>query len=382
MKSGFKVFLALGLAAIIALGSYGVTAVMDDYEARIDALNLRIEELQRQLSESPSSLELSTLSYTTGQENQSAADIAEQAGASVVGITITTQLRANTGWFSPPQVQEQTSKGSGVIISQEGYIVTNYHVVKSYIEGTNSQLEVYLADGRSAAASYVGGDEQNDLAVIKIGLQDLPVAQVGSSSDLRAGEFAMAIGSPLGMEGSVTVGVISGIDRKVAAENVAESLIQTDAAINPGNSGGALVDGQGKVIGINTIKIAATDVEGIGFAIPIESVMPIVESIMLHGYVQGRPATGIVGTGISNLTALFNNVPQGLLVTEVSPGSAADVAGIRQNDIILQLGGTDVLSMGDINQVLKQYKVGDVVEIEFYRGGSIYTATLTLLEGR
>jgi serine protease Do len=382
MKSGFKVSLALGLAAIIALGSYGVTAVMDDYEARIDALNLRIEELQRQLSESPSSLELSTLSYTTGQENQSAADIAEQAGASVVGITITTQLRANTGWFSPPQVQEQTSKGSGVIISQEGYIVTNYHVVKSYIEGTNSQLEVYLADGRSAAASYVGGDEQNDLAVIKIGLQDLPVAQVGSSSDLRAGEFAMAIGSPLGMEGSVTVGVISGIDRKVAAENVAESLIQTDAAINPGNSGGALVDGQGKVIGINTIKIAATDVEGIGFAIPIESVMPIVESIMLHGYVQGRPATGIVGTGISNLTALFNNVPQGLLVTEVSPGSAADVAGIRQNDIILQLGGTDVLSMSDINQVLKQYKVGDVVEIEFYRGGSIYTATLTLLEGR
>ena len=233
--------------------------------------------------------------------------------------------------------QGTDQQGLGIIASRDGYIITNYHVVKPLLNNNQAQLEVYLADGRSAEATYVGGDEQNDLAVIKIELDNLPVAEFGSSEEVRVGDFAMAIGNPLGMEGSVTAGVISGINRQVAGENVAERLIQTDAAINPGNSGGALVNAQGKVIGVNTIKIAATDVEGIGFAIPIDLVLPIVEDLIEHGYVRGRPALGIFCSEISPMAALYNNVPQGPLVNEVVEGSGAEAAGIKANDIILSL---------------------------------------------
>lgn len=163
---------------------------------------------------------------------------------------------------------------------------------------------------------------------------------------------------------------------------MADGMIQTDAAINPGNSGGALVDGRGQVIGINTIKIAATEVEGIGFAIPMDYALPIIDSIIRHGYVKGRPATGIGGVEINAPTAVFNNVPQGLLVTELAAGGAAEIAGIRINDIILELDDKQIRSMADINKVIKSHAVGDDIEVKFYRAGGYYTSTITLLEGR
>jgi serine protease Do len=364
-------FLTMGLIAVILFGGLGMAAVKSDYDARFQEL---MESLERVGEELPS---LTPVDYPA--PGLSTADIAEKAGASVVGITVTTRL-ANSSPLGLPQTREQTSKGSGIIASRDGYIITNYHVVKPLLNNNQAQLEVYLADGRSAEATYVGGDEQNDLAVIKIELDNLPVAEFGSSANLRIGEFAMAIGNPLGMEGSVTAGVISGINRQVAGENVAERLIQTDAAINPGNSGGALVNAQGKVIGVNTIKIAATDVEGIGFAIPIDLVLPIVEDLIEHGYVRGRPALGIFCSEISPMAALYNNVPQGLLVNEVVEGSGAEAAGIKANDIILSLAGIKVRSLKDVTGILKEHKVGDTVEVEIYRDGGTHTVELTLGE--
>ncbi len=381
---------AYGLSGLIILGSLAVMVGFKlNYDAKIDILEQTLLSMQAQTLEILQAKEgeyngtNNVVSLLSTNGILSVPEIAQKASAAVVGIKITAQVNTHMGRFGP-QVFEQSSEGSGIICTSDGYIITNYHVVESFVKSIAGQIEVYLADGRSAIAEYVGGDEQNDLAVIKIELDNLPVAQFDPSGDLRAGEFAMAIGNPLGMDlaGTVTVGVISGIDRKVEMENVADSLIQTDAAINPGNSGGALVNEHGKVIGINTIKIASTGIEGIGFAIPVDYALPIVQSIIQYGYVKGRPATGISGTEINAITARFYNVQPGLLVTEVAKDSAAEAAGIQRNDIILKFDGKTVTSINGINNILKQHKVGDLITIKYYRSGQITSAELKLKEGK
>ncbi|NLY38161.1 MAG: PDZ domain-containing protein [Firmicutes bacterium] len=376
------------LAVIVILGCLaGVIGLKLHYDSRIAALAQQIEALQALQSndniDRSEDLREPGTSYLAGTVLVNVPEIAQKARASVVGIRVTALVRTSLGWFGS-QLIEQPSEGSGIIYSSDGYIITNYHVVENYINSAKGQLEVFLADGRSAVAEYIGGDEQNDLAVIKIDLDKLPVASFGSSSNLRIGEFAMAIGNPLGMDlaGSVTVGVISGIDRRVQAENVAEGLIQTDAAINPGNSGGALVNAAGEVIGINTIKIATTAVEGIGFAIPIDFALPIVDSIIEHGYVKGRPAIGIKGSEINALTARFYQIPQGILIVDILEGSAAEKAGLKVNDIIVELDGQTVDSMSALNKILKQHRAGDTISLKYYRDGKTISTTLTLMEDR
>ena len=376
------------LAVIVILGCLaGVIGLKLHYDSRIAALAQQIEALQALQSndniDRSEDLREPGTSYLAGTVLVNVPEIAQKARASVVGIRVTALVRTSLGWFGS-QLIEQPSEGSGIIYSSDGYIITNYHVVENYINSAKGQLEVFLADGRSAVAEYIGGDEQNDLAVIKIDLDKLPIASVGASSNLRIGEFAMAIGNPLGMDlaGSVTVGVISGIDRRVQAENVAEGLIQTDAAINPGNSGGALVNAAGEVIGINTIKIATTAVEGIGFAIPIDFALPIVDSIIEHGYVKGRPAIGIKGSEINALTARFYQIPQGILIVDILEGSAAEKAGLKVNDIIVELDGQTVDSMSALNKILKQHRAGDTISLKYYRDGKTISTTLTLMEDR
>jgi len=376
------------LAVIVILGCLaGVIGLKLHYDSRIAALAQQIEALQALQSndniDRSEDLREPGTSYLAGTVLVNVPEIAQKARASVVGIRVTALVRTSLGWFGS-QLIEQPSEGSGIIYSSDGYIITNYHVVENYINSAKGQLEVFLADGRSAVAEYIGGDEQNDLAVIKIDLDKLPIASFGSSSNLRIGEFAMAIGNPLGMDlaGSVTVGVISGIDRRVQAENVAEGLIQTDAAINPGNSGGALVNAAGEVIGINTIKIATTAVEGIGFAIPIDFALPIVDSIIEHGYVKGRPAIGIKGSEINALTARFYQIPQGILIVDILEGSAAEKAGLKVNDIIVELDGQTVDSMSALNKILKQHRAGDTISLKYYRDGKTISTTLTLMEDR
>jgi serine protease Do len=273
--------------------------------------------------------------------------IAKFAGPSIVGIRMTvSSSRRNFYGFSNSQVGE----GSGIIISKDGYIMTNYHVVSSADPkrglSNNTVLEVFLPDGREAKAVFKGGDEKTDLAVIKIDLKNLPTAVLGSSAGLEVGELAVAIGNPLGMEfaGSVTVGVISALNRTVKIGDRTLNLIQTDAAINEGNSGGALLNSRGEVIGINSAKISASGVEGLGFAIPIDDAKPVIEQLITFGYVRGRPLIGITGREISSIYADYYGVPKGIYVTDVSSGSGAAKAGIKAGDILVGLDGKSLYS--------------------------------------
>ncbi len=301
-------------------------------------------------------------------QESSVSEIAKKVGPSIIGIRMTVGSPQGFG-------SVQTAEGSGIIISQDGYIMTNYHVVeyadpKNQLSG-NTTLEVFLPDKRQAEAKFIGGDSTNDLAVIKVDLTGLPVAELGDSTKLEVGDPVVAIGNPLGMEfaGSVTSGVVSALNREVDTEKTTMNLIQTDAAINPGNSGGALVNTQGQVIGINSIKIAQAGIEGLGFAIPINDAKPIVDQLMMFGYVKGRPLIGISGQEITETIAQQYDLPVGIYITEVTQGSGADVAGIQKDDILVSLDGKDVKSMEDVDAVKKAHKAGDTVSAGIVRQG-------------
>jgi serine protease Do len=228
-------------------------------------------------------------------------------------------------------------------------------------------MTVILINGKELEATLVGRDPQTDLAVIKVDPANLSVAELGDSSKLKVGELAVAIGSPMGTEyaGSVTAGIISGLNRKVSVGDNTIKLIQTDAAINPGNSGGALVNSEGKVIGINTIKLAETTVEGMGFAIPINVAKPIIQDLINNKKIS-RPYLGIQGMTLSKETAEQNKLPQGVYVSDVVPYSGADRAGIKRGDIITMLDGKKVLTIEELIAEIKKHKVGDIVKLEVF----------------
>lgn len=312
--------------------------------------------------------------------------IAKKTGPSIVGIRMTFG-NPQTGFYGEDLAQS-AAEGSGIIISKDGYIMTNYHVVQ-YADPKNpasssTTLEVFLPDKRQAKARFVGGDSKNDLAVIKINLDNLPVAELGDSSKLEVGELAVAIGNPLGMEfaGSVTAGVISALNRTVQTDDKNLNLIQTDAAINPGNSGGALVNSQGQVIGINSIKISEAGVEGLGFAIPINDAKPIVDQLIMFGYVKGRPLIGISGRDITKVIAQQYNLPVGIYVVDITQGSGAENAGIKKGDILVNLAGKEVKTMQDLDKIKKDYKAGDTVNATIIRDGVRKELKLTFSEER
>lgn len=300
-----------------------------------------------------------------------AVDIAKNVGPTVVGIT-NLALRRN---FYGTELVEQGS-GSGVIISSEGYVVTNFHVIDNA-----QKIVVNLADGRQVDAKINGVDPETDLAVLKIEADNLPVATLGESEGLRVGEMVVAIGNPLGQEfaRSVTVGVISAKERNITIGERPFKLIQTDAAINPGNSGGALVNTAGEVIGINSAKLVIQGVEGMGFAIPISDARPIIEQLISKGYIS-RPSLGIWGVTVSEVDAKENNVPQGIYISKIIEGEPADKAGLKTNDIITGIDDKEIKSFEDLYDVLKAYKPGDAIKVHFYRRGETRVTSLTLGE--
>lgn len=322
-------------------------------------------------------------SKTALAKGSAVTEIAKKVGPSIVGIRMT-MANSQDRYFG--DIGQSKAEGSGVIVSQDGYIMTNYHVVE-YADpknkaSKNTTLEVFLPDKRQAKAKFIGGDSKNDLAIIKIDLDELPAAELGDSSQLEVGEPAIAIGNPLGMEfaGSVTVGVVSALNRKVEAEDKTLNLIQTDAAINPGNSGGALVNSQGQVIGINTIKISTAGVEGLGFAIPVNDAKPIIDQLMMFGYVKGRPLIGISGREVTEPIAQQYGIPVGIYILDVTQGSGADKAGIRKGDILVSLAGKEVKTMKELDNIKKEYKAGDSVSVEVVREGSKVNLELTFSE--
>lgn len=293
-------------------------------------------------------------------------DIVKKVQPSVVGVVTESFQNYST-----------SSTGSGIILSKNGYIVTNNHVIE---DGNN--ITVSLSDGKTYSAYVIGKDAKTDIAVIKIDASDLPAAEFGDSDKIEVGEAAIAIGNPMGLElqGSVTAGIISGINRNLQVNNAYMNLIQTDASINPGNSGGALINAYGQVIGVNSVKISVEGYEGIGFAIPINSVKPIVEELIANGYVSGRPLVGISGRNISQMAAAFYNLPQGIIVDAVEPSSSSAKQGLQAGDIIIGVDGTRVTTISQATSLRDQHKAGDSSKITIYRKGATLELNITLME--
>ena len=358
--------------------------LQEQYGSEIEDLNSTIELLKTNISKSPQISEsiVSQLEELTSP----VVAIANVVRPSVVGIRVvipSSKIQSGFFWYETG-VSEST--GSGIILTSDGYIATNYHVVSYYDEYDDVIISVILEDGTELEAELIGGDEANDLAVIKANTNgmELPSATLGDSSELQVGEIVVAIGNPLGTQfaGTVTMGIVSALDRNISSENTAETLIQTDAAINPGNSGGALINSQDQVIGITSSKIADTEVEGLGFAIPIDFAKPIIEDIIQYGYVKDRPATGISGQTISSSMSRYYGLPQGVMVTAVDVNSGADIAGIEEYDIITEIDGVAITSMSDIQAINETHSVGDILQVTFYRNRQYYTVNLKLLEDR
>ena len=277
--------------------------------------------------------------------------------------------------------ENAASSGTGVVLTENGYIVTNCHVIAGA-----KQITVLLTDDRQLPAQVVGSDPVSDLAVLYVQARDLTPARFGDSDQLRVGDSVVAIGDPLGVElrGTMTDGIISAINRDVETGGRTMTLIQTNAALNSGNSGGPLINCYGQVIGINTLKIGAfTDnagVEGLGFAIPSTTVKEIVDQLIRQGYVSGRPTLGFEGKEVSLLEQRFYRLPEGLLITAVTAGSDAEDKGICMGDVLVRLGTVRITSAEDVSRVLYGSKAGDTLEAVIYRGGRYYNLKLTLEE--
>ena len=306
---------------------------------------------------------------------------------SIVGIQIEYNVTSMFSIFGGSQTSTATATGSGIIISDDGYILTNNHVVSSseaeayYQVSEATKITVTLFnDDTPYEATIVGTDEETDLAVIKIDATGLTQAEFADSDSIKVGEFAMAVGSPLGLQSTITCGVVSAVNREVTdTDGKTYTLIQTDAAINAGNSGGALVNSEGKVIGVNTLKLTGNDVEGMGFAIPINSTTDITSQLIQYSKVR-RPYIGVTGMDLDAETARQNNLVEGIYVKDVETFSAAEKGGIKIGDVIVKADGTDVKTMDELNEIKNSHSIGDEMTITVNREGQEIDLTITLGE--
>jgi len=296
----------------------------------------------------------------------------EKLSESVVGIDSTKLTRDYRYGLVPVEGQ-----GSGVIIDPNGTIVTNHHVIDDA-----SKVLVHLKDGRSLVGQVVGSDSATDIALIRVDADNLPYASLGDSDSLKVGQFVLAIGNALGLPGAPTVsmGVISALGRPLPGTDfVLEGLVQTDAAINPGNSGGPLADLEGRVIGLNTAMIPFA--QGVGFAIPSDTIKSIIEQMSKHGRVV-RPWLGISGMDVNpSIARRYGlSVESGVLLADVMRDSPAHLAGLREGDIVLAIGGSKVEQMKDLVTALSKFAIGDRVAVSFVRTGTTYEADIRLAE--
>lgn len=307
---------------------------------------------------------------------------------SIVGIKI--EYTVNTqSFFGRSSSSTATASGSGIIISEDGYILTNNHVVSSSSSESNSYYQItdagkvtvtLFGDETEYEAKIVGQDEQTDLAVIKIEKTGLTKADFADSDSVKVGEFAMAVGNPVNMNSTVTTGIVSAVNRKITdSDGKTYTCIQTDAAINSGNSGGALVNSEGKVIGINTLKLSGTGIEGIGFAIPINSTTDITSQLIQYSKVK-RPFIGISGIDLNAETAKTYNLVEGVYVKSVEDFSAAEKAGLKAGDVIIEVEGKSIKTMNELNEVKNSHKIGDELKLKINRNGTEKEITLTLGE--
>lgn len=322
-----------------------------------------------------------TITYANGKQVLTIPQIAAQVGPSVVGVINKTTVQSQKYYdpFSgryyyysdPSKSSDETveqGSGSGIIISTDGYIVTNQHVIDGATE-----ISVILNTGDEIGAKLVGQDTKTDLAVLKIDTdQTLTAATLGDSTQTQVGELAVAIGNPMGQEfsGSVTSGIISAVNRTMTIDNRTYNLLQTDAAINSGNSGGALINQYGEVIGINSVKLSQSGVEGMGFAIAISEAKPIIDDLIASGYVTGRP---LVGIGIQETR-------YGLFIGSVQEGSGAAEAGLQVGDMILEVDGQKASSSSEVNEIRDKKKPGEHLKFKILRDGETKEIDVRLTE--
>lgn len=308
---------------------------------------------------------------------------------SVVGITSVFEVQNQTFSFfgfgdSNQGTQQVPGTGTGIVMSSDGYILTNAHVISEEDYGVASEITVMLQDQTEYPAEVVGCDTQTDIAVLKIDAKDMTPAEFGSSSALEVGDPALAIGNPLGFDlfGTLTVGYISGLNREVNVNDNTFKLIQTDAAINSGNSGGPLINECGQVIGINSMKMSASyssntaAIEGLGFAIPIDDAKKIVDDLMAFGYVSGGHDIGITYRDLS--THASSSGTSGVQVTGITPDGPADKAGIEVGDIIVGVDDEFIGSASDMKKILSTHKAGDKLRLTIVRNRSYYDVKITL----
>ena len=270
-----------------------------------------------------------------------------------------------------------SATGTGIIISEDGYIITNAHVVQD-------ALSIMIVDSRlnEYEAKVVGADSQTDLAVLKVEASGLTPCEFGKSGELRIGELAVVIGNPLGLDlyGTMTTGIISGLNRTITIGENKMTLIQTQASINKGNSGGPLINAYGQIIGITSAKVNSAYGEGLGFAIPIDEALPIVDDLMEHGYVTGRPMIGISGEDITYIMSLYYRLPQGVCVRFITPESGAEAAGIKAGDIIIGVNDSSISTMDELTEAKNQFSAGDTITLNIYRDGVSMNVTVVLSE--
>lgn len=368
-NNGFKAVVATGL--ICSLIGGGIGGVVG---ANIAADNL---EAALMSNESPGEDESSGRLQLVGKNDEISPviAIAEKVTPSVVGVK--TFGTAYTYWGQRIPNQELGS-GSGIIYSEDGYIITNYHVIEDA-----TSVMITLSDGTEYDARIIGSDSSSDLAVLKVEAANLPAADFGDSAALQIGEMVVAIGNPLGYENTVTDGIVSGLNRQLTDYIDSATLIQTNATINSGNSGGALVNSKGEVVGINSAKLVASNAEGMGFALSINEVKPIVEEIINKGHVS-RPYLGVSINSqyqVDADTAERYEIPMGIQIAEVVKGAPADRAGLQAGDIIYKVNDTLIQSFEDLSDIIDDSQVGDQLRILANRNGEKIVADVTLAEG-
>ena len=299
--------------------------------------------------------------------------------AANVNSVVSIRTSATAGYNFYRQPVETASAGSGFVLSKDGYILTNYHVVKGA-----ETVTVTMYNGDEFPAQYIGGEEDYDIAVIKVEAENLQPVTLGDSATLNVGDHVLAIGNPLGeLTFSMSGGMVSCVDRAINVDGTPFNMIQTDTSINPGNSGGPLFNQYGEVVGIVSAKYSqssnGTAVEGLGFAIPMNDVFSMVKDIMANGYVSNRAYLGITPqTMTENWAAQYHyDVTAGVFITYVEPDSAADKAGLKMGDVITKVDGTDIKSVEDLNLAKKKYSAGDSATLEVYRPDGTVTVEIT-----
>lgn len=379
-KFGLKLLAVVLCCAITSAASLGVFVVMiqngvinvQSSEASSNAAFTISRVVNGDTSSDTSASSDGTVSAMSDQ------DIAAKLTPSVVCIQ-NYQVTQNYGFMQTDTADSSVSpasEGSGIIMSEDGYIITNAHVV----EGATS-LKVMTSDGETYEAQLIGSDTVTDLAVVKIDATGLTAAEFGSSEDLRVADKVMAIGNPGGHElsSSVTIGYVSALNRAIANNTTGYTMeyIQTDAAINPGNSGGALINEYGQVVGINSAKISATGYEGLGFAIPIDTAQPIISDLIQYGYVKDRAVLGISGQFIDSMTGRFYGLPQGEYVAQLN-SSEAQASGLQVGDVITAIDGQQLDSESILRSAILSKKPGDTVTLQVYRSSTQQSATVEL----